>query len=163
MAPITRYASKNGAGAITENKATSFKQGRALPSSMLSKKERKSRLEEITASTLNLDKNGKSSGVKAAVILCKFIQCILWDAGFRLAMKKFQFEALLALAGIDVSALLDILIKWNPPRQSLLVCQSKKGQIIRIDVCKNLISFVDTKGLLLAGKIGRINNNTAIV
>ena len=159
MAPITRNAARNGTGSIMKINANGLKQEILLPSSMLTKKERKSRLEDITASALNLEKKkGKSSGLKAAVLLCKFMQCILWDAGFRHTMMKFQFEALLALAGIDMMALLDILIKWNTSRQSLLVCQSKKGQNIRIHLCKSAILFVDTKGVLLAGKIGCIDN-----
>jgi len=136
---------------VTAESAACFKHESALLS-MLSKADKKAMLEEITPSVLNLDKKGKQSGVNAAVLLCKFMQCVLWDAGFRHTMLKFQFDALLASTGIDVKVLLDILLNLSVVKQPLLVCQSNKGQKLRLELCKTSISFIDTKGLLLAGK-----------
>ena len=136
---------------VTTQSAACFKHKSALPA-MLSKADKKAMLEEITPSVLNLDKKGKPSGVNAAVLLCKFMQCVLWDAGFRHTMLMFQFDALLAATGIDVRVLLDILLNLSAIKQPLLVCQSNKGQNMRQELCKTSISFTDTKGLLLAGK-----------
>jgi hypothetical protein len=136
---------------VTTERSACFKHEGTLPA-MLSKADKKTMLEEITPSVLNLDKKGKPAGVNAAVLLCKFMQCVLWDAGFRHTMLKFQFNALLAATGIDVKVLLDILLNLSAVKQPLLVCQNYKGQNMRQELCKASISFMDTKGLLLAGK-----------
>ena len=119
----------------------------------LSKQERESKLETITPSALNIEHKGKSSGVMAAVLLCKFIQCALWDAGFQYALLNYQFDAVLAAAGVDVRVLLDIFIKWNDLQRSVLVSQCDMGQKMRVDVCKDCVKFAKTRGLLVAGEL----------
>ena len=131
--------------------------GTSLPH--LSKDEREAKLNEITADTLSIQKKSNESGVKAAVLLCKFIQCALWDTGFKYSLLNYQFDAVLAAAGIDVKCLLDIFVKWNDEEKHVrLVSQCEEGRKARWDLCKDSVSFVDTGGLLLAGEfyLGRL-------
>ncbi len=120
--------------------------------SPLSKQEREAKLDTITASSLKIENKGNSSGVAAAVLLCKFIQCALWDAGFQYSLLTFQYDAVLAAAGIDVRILLDVFINWDEFRRSLLVSQCEMGEKARVEFCKCNVKFAKTRGLLLAGE-----------
>ena len=123
-----------------------------VPLSSLSKEEKQTKIDEITPATLNLGQKGKSAGVKAAVLLCKFIQCMLWDVGFKYVLLNYQYDAVLAAAGIDVMGLLDTFVRWDDEERSLLVSLCEMGEKARIALCRDNVSFVKTGGLLLAGK-----------
>jgi len=125
-----------------------------VPLQSLSKEIKEKKLQEITPQALNLNNHVNTSGVKAAVVLCKFIQCVLWDAGFQHTLLSYQFDAVLASAGIDVKALLDVLAKWDGKMQALLVCLNERGKVARVDFCRDVVTFVGTKGLLLADGMG---------
>jgi hypothetical protein len=120
----------------------------------LSKEYKEKNLKEITPLALNLSHHVNVSGVKAAVVLCKFIQCVLWDVGFQYVLLSYQFDAVLASAGIHVKELLDVLANWDGQSRALLVCLNERGREARVGFCRDAVSFVGTKGLLLAGKCG---------
>ena len=123
-----------------------------VPLQSLSKELKEKKLQDITPQALNLSNHVNSSSVKAAIILCKFIQCVLWDVRFQHILLSYQFDAVLALAGIDVKALLDVLAKWDGKMQTSLICLDEMGKEARVDFCRGVVLFVRTKGLLLAGK-----------
>ncbi len=127
-----------------------------VPLPYLSSDERKSKLNDLTAESLNLEDKCQSNpkGVKAALLLCKCIQCLLWDADFRYTLLNYQYDAVLAAAGINVKGLLIELVKLDEEEQLLLVDQTGEGSSARHKLCKDCITFVPTKGLLLADSMG---------
>lgn len=139
----------------TKKNALSSFHTQRVPLPDLTNKERESRLGEVTAAALHLENNENTNGVKAAVLLCKFIQCLLWDVDFRFTPLNYQYDAILAAVGIDVKKILDILVRWkDAARPSLLLKQTNKGRQARMQLCRDSISFVETKGLLIADAMG---------
>jgi len=139
----------------TKKNALSSFHTQRVPLPALTNKEKESRLGEVTAAALNLENKENANGVKAAVLLCKFIQCLLWDVDFRFTPLNYQYDAILAAIGIDVKKILDIFVKWkDASRPSILLKQTKKGRQARMRLCRDCITFVNTRGLLIADAMG---------
>lgn len=96
---------------------------------------------------------GIGSWSEAEIILNKFIQCTLWDANFRYTLLLHQFSAVLAVAGLDVNALLDQLSQLQDD-YNLIIDLGKKGRYFRKQLCIHNIFFVSNQGCLLADVMG---------
>ena len=171
IAPCVSSCDPNGNGINKANDTpateTANGNGNGKRRSSLSPSDRQTLLERISPSTLNLhpktagpdkekeggnSENGTDTNVEGAVLLCKFIQCALWDSGFRYVLLNYQFDAVLAAAGIEVKCILDMFAGWTVVQRLRLVSQTATGKLTREDFCKKGVVFAKTRGLLLAGK-----------
>lgn len=103
------------------------------------------------------DTNNDPKRVEVTIILCKVLQCLLWDFNFRFTLLPHQIEAVFAVAGIKVSPLLDKMVTWDSNELScLLKLDTRKGEgkSVRKEFCKKHIDFTNTRGLLLADAMG---------
>ena len=167
IAPCVSRCDPNGNGINKANDTPSTANGNGNGHLSLSPSDRQTLLERISPSSLNLhpktagpdkgkeggkSENGTGTNVEGAVLLCKFIQCALWDSGFRYVLLNYQFDAVLAAAGIEVKCILDMFAGWTVAQRLRLVSQTATGKLTREDFCKKGVVFAKTRGLLLAGK-----------
>ena len=90
---------------------------------------------------------------EAEVYLCKFIQCTLWDCNFRYTLLPHQFVAVITLAGINVINLLDQMSNLKEDYETLVNLE-KTGKKFRKYLCIQNVTFVETRGILLADAMG---------
>ena len=117
-------------------------------------------LNAITIESLNLmsldDKDPKCAIM--TVIMSKFLQCLLWDFGFRFMLLPHQFEVVFAVvAGMKTTALLEEMMIWDDKKLYMLVkidSRKEEGKTFRKEVCKEYVSFMRSRGLLLVDCIG---------
>lgn len=141
-------------------KSSGLNNSKPLP--QLTKKEKQIELNALTVESLDLKhafKGGKDEERRAhvTVILSKFLQCLLWDFGFRFTLLPHQFEAVYAIAGIKVSVLKDELMSWDDKMLSSIVkidTRKEEGKKARREVCEKHVSFTRNRGLLLADCMG---------
>ncbi len=143
----------------TLSKPLRYVKSQSEPLPKLSKKEKQIELNGITEESLNLAslmaKDAKRARV--TVVLSQFLQCLLWDFDFRFTLLPHQFEAVYAVAGIKVSALLDTMMTWDHKMLMLVVkldTRKEEGKEARRQVCRKYISFTRNKGLLLCDVMG---------
>ena len=96
---------------------------------------------------------GLESWSAAEVLLCKLLQCILWDCNFRYTLLQHQFVAVFSVAGINMTALLDQLSQLTEDYDTM-VALDKKGVNYRKEFCIHNITFMKTGGFLLADVMG---------
>ena len=133
--------------------------GGVLPLPILTKKEKQIELNGITIENLNLmrlwNKDPKRANV--TVIMSQFLQCLLWDFGFRFTLLPHQFEAVFAVAGMKTTVLLEEMMTWDDRKLNMLIKidpRKEEGKTMRKEVCKEYVSFTRSKGLLLADCMG---------
>ena len=91
------------------------------------------------------------------VVIYKFFQCTLWDFGFLYTLLNHQFDAVFAVAGIDGEALMKMFDEFDEKDVALLLDLNKKGKMERKEICVHHVTFVETRGVLLADVMGLVS------
>lgn len=91
---------------------------------------------------------------QAEVYACKFLQNLLWDYDFRYILLPHQYVAVFSVAGVNIPNLLHLLRKLKDEDYEKLVSCSNDGVKMRKELCALNLTFLETKGILLADVMG---------
>jgi len=113
-------------------------------------------LDQITSADFNCigHYEAVASWSEAEIVSCKVLQCLLWDCNFRYTLMSHQFVAVLSVAGVNISSLLDDLSNLEDEDLKRVLALNKDGVRTRKELCKYSISFLETRGVLLADVMG---------
>lgn len=85
--------------------------------------------------------------------LNQVLACTLWDIDFRYTLLSHQYEAVLAVAGLDMNILSDQLASLSNEEKLQAIDLAHRGRLFRLTFFSEKITFDESKGMLLADEM----------